>query len=92
MTRLTILINRPHLTTISLLPKVKIYSVSSSIPTSPVKINKIYIYDSPILAVLSSNKKTIYLLLDTGATASLITKEKSDELNLVFVPTVHTAV
>ena len=63
-----------------------------SIPQSPVKISKINIYNSPILAVLDINEKTIYHLLDTEATSSLITKYKTDELCLSIFPTTHKAV
>ena len=40
----------------------------------------------------TSDNKTVYLLLDTGATASLITKQKVDELGLPIYPTTHRAV
>ena len=34
----------------------------------------------------------IYLLLDTGATSSLVTKSKADELNLQIHSTTHKAI
>ena len=37
-----------------------------------------------MIAVASLEGKTVYLLLDTGATSSLITKSKADELNLII--------
>ena len=65
---------------------------TSSIPSEMIKINKVNIYDSPILAATATNNKTIYLVLDTGAMASLITKKKADELNLQIHKTTHKAV
>ena len=50
-------------------------------------------YESPILAVTAiPNNETSYVVLDTGAGASLITKSKANQLNLRIFHTTHTAV
>ena len=49
------------------------------------------IYDSPILAV-SHDSKTVYLILDTGATTSLVKEAKARSLGLKILPTAHRAV
>ena len=41
-----------------------------------IKIRRINIYDSPILTVSKGNNQ-VHLVLDTGATASLISLEKA---------------
>ena len=56
-----------------------------------IKIRKINIYESPILSV-NHELKTVHIVLDTGATASLISKSKTDELKLKIYPTQHRAV
>ena len=56
-----------------------------------IKIRKINIFESPILSA-TSNKKTVHIVLDTGATASLISLSKANELKLTILPTVHKAV
>ena len=56
-----------------------------------IKIRRINIYDSPILTVSKGNH-TLHLVLDTGATASLMSQEKASELNLQVLPTQHRAV
>ena len=56
-----------------------------------VRINRVNIHDSPILAC-SANKRTIYLLLDTGATASIMSQRMTQLLNLQVFPTTHKAV
>ena len=56
-----------------------------------VRIKKVNIYDSPILAV-TKNSTTVYLVLDYGATSSLITMRKATELGLRINHTYHTAV
>ena len=55
------------------------------------KIRKINIYDSPIFSV-SYNNIVIHLVLDTGATASLIKQSKCEELNITIKSTIHKAV
>ena len=80
---------------------IKFQDISASSQRSPVKdplhigmlsIRKINIYDSPILAALSTCGKTLYLALDSGATASLITAKKANQLNLKIYKTNHKAV
>ena len=56
-----------------------------------IHIRKINIYDSLILT-MSHNKNTVHCVLDSGATASLISLKKVQELNLKIWPTIHTAV
>ena len=56
-----------------------------------IKIRRINIYESPIFSVTFRNK-TIHIVLDTGATASLISLAKVKELKLKILPTVHRAV
>ena len=56
-----------------------------------IKIRKINIYESPILTV-TRNNKTCHIVLDTGATASLISLAKVQQLNLKIFPTVHKAI
>ena len=60
---------------------------------SPVqfKINKINIYESPILSA-KHNNSIVHLVLDTGATASLIKRSKCKELGIKILPTIHKAV
>ena len=56
-----------------------------------VRINRVNIHDSPILAC-TANNRTIYLLLDTGATASIMSQRMTQLLNLKISPTTHKAV
>ena len=56
-----------------------------------IKIRKINIYESPILTV-NCNLKPAHIVLDTGATASLISFAKARELKLKILPTSHCAV
>ena len=58
---------------------------------SPIKINKVSITESPILAA-SYHNETVYLVLDTGATASLISLRQAKALNLRIFPTTHKAI
>ena len=55
-------------------------------------MNKINIYESPILALSTTEEKTVYLILDTGATASLISLTKAKSLGLQILKTQHRAV
>ena len=61
--------------------------------TSPgiVQIHRVNIHESPILAC-SSRSRTIYLVLDTGATSSIITLRMAKLLNLQIHSTAHKAV
>ena len=73
--------------------------VTKVIDTTPVscdrseviKIRKINIYESPIFSVTYKGK-TCHIVLDTGATASLISLAKVQHLKLKIVPTFHRAV
>ena len=56
-----------------------------------VRIKKVNIYESPILAC-TKEASTIYVVLDYGATCSLITLRKARELGLSIMKTFHTAV
>ena len=60
-------------------------------PGPIVRINRVNITESPILA-LSCHSRTIYLVLDTGATASIITLKMAKLLNLPIYRTGHSAV
>ena len=68
--------------------KTCLANVSSS---GVVKIHRVNIHESPILAC-SSRSRTIYLVLDTGATASLITLRMAKLLNIQVHSTGHNAV
>ena len=57
----------------------------------PIKTYRIQIYDSPIFTVTKDNVN-VHIILDTGATASLITMNKAKELRLNVMPTSHKAV
>ena len=63
----------------------------SVVNNAVIRIGRINIYESPILSVTFKNK-TIHIVLDTGATASLISLAKAVELKLKILPTVHRAV
>ena len=56
-----------------------------------IRIHRVNIYESPILAC-TGNSRTIYVLLDTGATASIITQKMANLLNLHIYKTGHKAV
>ena len=56
-----------------------------------VRIHRVNITESPILAC-SCLSRTVYLLLDTGATASIITHKMAQLLNLPIYKTSHRAV
>ena len=56
-----------------------------------IQIRRINIYQSPILTV-NHKEKIAHIVLDTGATASLISLQKAKELNLKIEPTVHSAI
>ena len=60
-------------------------------PGTVVRIKRVNITESPILA-LSSLSRTVYLVLDTGATASIITLKMAQLLNLQIYRTGHSAV
>ena len=60
-------------------------------PCPVVRINRVNITESPILAC-SSLSRTVYLVLDTGATASIITLKMCQLLNLTIYKTGHRAV
>ena len=60
-------------------------------PGSVVRIKRVNITESPILA-LSHHSRTVYLVLDTGATASIITLKMAKLLNLQIYRTGHSAV
>ena len=49
------------------------------------------IYESPIFTV-TFNDKLLHLVLDTGATSSLISEQKCKELELHIYPTLHRAI
>ena len=66
-------------------------SAARFLPNSVHKINRINVHESPILAC-SSGKNTVYVILNTGATASLITMKKAKSLNLRIYPTSQKAV
>ena len=65
--------------------------VQSQSQFSTIKINKVSITESPILAASYANE-TIYLVLDTGATASLMSLRQAQALNLKIYPTSHKAI
>ena len=54
-------------------------------------IAKIYIYESPIFSV-QVNNNLLHLILDNGATASLIKEKKCKELNITIHLTINRAV
>ena len=70
---------------------LRAYQPNQDIQTSVIKIGRVNIHESPILAC-SYNSNTIYLILDTGATASIMTKRMADTLNLQVLKTGHKAV
>ena len=63
----------------------------ANIKNTVIKIRRINIYESPILSVMHKDK-TVHIVLDTGATASLISLAKATILNLKILPTQHRAV
>ena len=56
-----------------------------------IKIRKINIYESPILTAKHGNI-AVHCVLDSGATASLISLRKAKQLKLVISPTMHKAI
>ena len=56
-----------------------------------IKIRKINIYESPILTVKYKNTP-VHIVLDSGATASLISLNKAKQLKLLISPTSHRAI
>ena len=51
----------------------------------PIRIRRIInIYDSPIFTV-TKNGVTVHIILDTGATTSLVSLSKAKELNLPII-------
>ena len=61
--------------------------VSGSIP----KINRINVYESPILTC-THGTQTMYIVLDSGATCSLLSLKTAQKLNLQISKTNHKAV
>ena len=68
-----------------------IVNVSNVKIQQPIRTNRVSIYESPIFTVTKDNIQ-IHIILDTGATASLITLAKAKELQLSINPTSHKAV
>ena len=56
-----------------------------------IKIRKINIYESPILTV-KYNNTPVHIVLDSGATASLISLTKAKQLKLAISPTFHRVI
>ena len=71
--------------------QVNAHMVLASNDQPVVRISRVNIHESPILAVTYLGK-TVYLVLDTGATASLITLKKVKSLNLQIYRTSHKAI
>ena len=71
--------------------KAHIQNIQIDQSDSVIKIRRINIYESPILTA-TYKSKTVHLVLDTGATASLISLSKATELKLTILPTTHKAV
>ena len=72
-------------------PQAPVKTIAQINISEVIKIRKINIYESPILSA-TSNMKTVHIVLDTGATASLISAAKASELKLKIFPTIHRAV
>ena len=68
-----------------------IVNVSNVKIQQPIRTNRVSIFESPIFTVTKDNIQ-IHIILDTGATASLITLAKAKELQLSINPTSHKAV
>ena len=66
-------------------------SAAMLVPSNVHRIHRINVHESPILAC-SSGTSIVYVILDTGATASLITIKKAKFLNLQIYPTSQKAV
>ena len=60
--------------------------------SGPIIFPKINVYDSPILLVNNAAGVLIYILLDTGATTSLMRLDIAVKLNLKIIPTKHRVV
>ena len=56
-----------------------------------MRINRVNIHESPILACIAGTR-TVYVLLDTGATASIITQKMATLLNLSVHKAGHESV
>ena len=67
-----------------------IFPVRETNSENTIKIRKINVFESPILTVKKGDKN-VHIVLDTGATASLIALRKAKELNLKILPTAHKA-
>ena len=72
--------------------EVVVNSCSTTKDSTVVKINRVNITESPILACSAASNRTIYLLLDTGATASIMTQRMASILNIIVYKTSHKAV
>ena len=68
-----------------------IVNVSNVKIQQPIRTNRVSIYESPIFTVTKDNIQ-IHIILNTGATASLITLAKAKELRSSINPTTHKAV
>lgn len=71
---------------------INVRQIISSTHRGPISIPRINVYESPILTTTSSSGIITYIVLDTGATASLISKQMADKLKLQIIPTVHRTV
>ena len=58
----------------------------------PIVLKRINIYASPILTVTNADNHQAYILLDTGATTSLIRLDMAEKLKLRSIPTKHKVV
>ena len=68
-------------------------NLCSTVPSDAViKINRVNIIESPILACTAKSNRTVYLLLDTGATASIMSNKMAKLLNIPVYNTNHRAV
>ena len=56
-----------------------------------ISIGRISVHESPILTV-TRMKHTVHIVLDSGATASLICAPEAERLKLKIWPTMHKAV
>ena len=63
----------------------------ASTPTPEISVKKSYLYKNHILAMISSENKMVYLLLDKETSPNLITKHMADRLNLQINLTNHKA-
>ena len=72
--------------------EVEVNACSALSTNSVVKINRVNITESPILMCTAAINRTIYLLLDTGATSSIMIKKMAALLNIPIYKTGHKAV